>query len=199
MGKYEYSCFGDDHALLANKDGDILYYNFINQNTFLIDRQHPSLFSSLQIHNIDQIFITCGGNVKNNSQESEKIIKVWSPNKEDELIMKNRIVTGHTKTIENSIILGRNKIITLSTDKTVRTINLSTNQFESIIPVDIDFYSGCPIDWNTIMLAGIGPKINIYDIRNKKLTKTNKLNHDIIQISKICRLTETSFLLSNIN
>lgn len=68
MGNYEYSCFGDDHALLVSRDGDMLYYNFINQNVFLMDKQHPSLFSMLQIHNVDSVFITCGGNVKNSNQ-----------------------------------------------------------------------------------------------------------------------------------
>ena len=42
--------------------------------------------------------------------------------------MKTRMVTGHTNSIENSLILGRNKIVTLSTDLTIRSINLTTAQ-----------------------------------------------------------------------
>ena len=42
--------------------------------------------------------------------------------------MKTRMVTGHTNSIENSFILGRNKIVTLSTDLTIRSINLTTTQ-----------------------------------------------------------------------
>ncbi len=65
MGEYEYSCFGDGHTFLANKEGDIIYYDNITKNTVFVEKQHPSIFHTLQIHNIDEIFITCGGNVKN--------------------------------------------------------------------------------------------------------------------------------------
>jgi hypothetical protein len=70
--------------------------------------------------------------------------------------MKGRVVTGHSKPIDNSFQLARNNIITLSTDQTVRSTNLSTLQIESIIPVSMNYYSGCPLDWNSVLLGGIG-------------------------------------------
>jgi WD40 repeat protein len=127
MGVYEYSCFGDDHALLVNREGDVLYYDFLTESTFFIEKQHPSLYSSIQIHNFGQAFATCGGNVRNSNAQNEKLIKLWIPDGE-ELLMKCRIVTGHTKVISNSVALGKNKIVTMSTDKTVRSVNLTTQQ-----------------------------------------------------------------------
>lgn len=32
-----------------------------------------------------------------------------------------------------------------------------------------DYYSACPLDWNTAILGGTGKKLEIYDIRSKKL------------------------------
>ena len=80
-------------------------------------------------------------------------MKTWHSN-EEEIVSKSRIVTNHTKAIENSFILAQNIIVTLSTDKTVRSINLTTEQVDRIIPVMADYYSACPLDWNTALLGG---------------------------------------------
>ena len=34
MGIYEYVCFGNDHAFIMNRDGDIIYYDLANKNSF---------------------------------------------------------------------------------------------------------------------------------------------------------------------
>ncbi len=36
MGIYEHCSFGDDHAFLMNKDGDIVYYDLSNKNAALL-------------------------------------------------------------------------------------------------------------------------------------------------------------------
>lgn len=36
MGIYEQCCFGDDHAFLMNKEGDILYYDLLNKDSFFV-------------------------------------------------------------------------------------------------------------------------------------------------------------------
>lgn len=63
----------------------------------------------------------------------------------------------------------------------------------------MDYYSGCPMDWNTLLLGGIGTKMDIYDPRSKRLISTHKLTNDIIQISKICKFNEHSVIFSNVN
>jgi hypothetical protein len=70
MGTFEYNCFGDDHAFLLNKDGDIIYYDLNSKDTFFVEKQHPSPFDPIQIHNIGEHFVTCGGNVKNTMNEN---------------------------------------------------------------------------------------------------------------------------------
>lgn len=65
----------------------------------------------------------------------------------------------------------------MSTDKTIRCVNLATLQMESIMPVSMDFYSGCQMDWNSIMLGGISKYLMIYDMRAKKIVKAHKLDH----------------------
>jgi hypothetical protein len=77
MGVYEYCCFGDEHAFLVNREGDIIYYDIVDKNSFFVEKQHPSPFSPLQVHNIGEHFITCGGNIVSNLNENEKIIKLW--------------------------------------------------------------------------------------------------------------------------
>ena len=52
MGIYEYCNFGEDNALLVNKEGDVIYYDLVHKNSYFMERQHPSPFSPLQIHNI---------------------------------------------------------------------------------------------------------------------------------------------------
>lgn len=113
--------------------------------------------------------------------------------------MKGRIVTGHSKAIENSFQVGRNSIITLSTDQTVRSTNLSTLQVESVIPVSMNYYSGCQFDWSSILLGGIGDYLSIFDIRCKKLIRSKKLSFNATQITKIYRMNSNTFLLSNVN
>lgn len=85
------------------------------------------------------------------------------------MINQSRIVTGHSKHIENSFILSRNKIVTLSTDRTIRCTNLATEQLDSIAAVSADYYSGCPLDWNSALVAGTGKKIDMYDSRTPKI------------------------------
>jgi len=63
MGVYENSCFGDEHVFLINKEGDIIYYDLVDKHSFFVEKQHPSPFSSIQVHNIGEHFITCGGNI----------------------------------------------------------------------------------------------------------------------------------------
>lgn len=55
---------------MANREGDIMLYNLNNKDTFFAEKQHPSLFNPIQLHNIGQYFITCGGNVTSGTQEN---------------------------------------------------------------------------------------------------------------------------------
>ena len=70
MGVYEYASFGDDHAFIMNKEGDIIYYDLVNKDSFFVEKQHPSPFSPVQIHNIEEVFVTCGGNIKGLTTEN---------------------------------------------------------------------------------------------------------------------------------
>ena len=55
---------------MANREGDIMLYNLNNKDTFFAEKQHPSLYNPIQLHNIGQYFITCGGNVTSGTQEN---------------------------------------------------------------------------------------------------------------------------------
>jgi hypothetical protein len=94
-------------------------------------------------------------------------------------------VTGHSKPIENSFTLGLNRVVSLSTDKTVRMTNLSTLKLEQVIPVRYNYYSGCQIDWNCCLTGGISKNIDGFDLRSKKMVFSHQLKLPIIQISEI--------------
>jgi len=48
--------------------------------------------------------------------------------------------------------------------------------------VSSDYYSGCPLDWNSALVAGTGKKIDIYDSRAPKIALSQEINLPIIQI-----------------
>lgn len=95
--------------------------------------------------------------------------------------------------------MGQNRVISMSTDKTIRSTNLAIQQVEQVIRVSSDYYSGCPLDWNAVLLGGLSKSLEIFDIRSKKLISTAKPDIPIIQICEMMRLTENRFLLSNVN
>jgi hypothetical protein len=58
------------------------------------------------------------------------------------------------------------KIVTLSSDKTIRISNLSTESVERLIYVNQDLYSGCSIDYNTIIVGGMRKQLKVFDSRS---------------------------------
>ena len=85
--------------------------------------------------------------------------------------MKGRMSTGHSASIEASIILGRSTITTLSPDKTIRSFDLTTQQPISTIPTKIDYYAASPVDWHSAPLGGINNRIDLTDTRTKRTIK----------------------------
>jgi hypothetical protein len=151
------------------------------------------------MHPLGELLVTCGGNTRNGQGENEKIAKLWKPDGEGELQMRCRIVTGHSKPIENSLILGRNRVVSLSSDLTVRCANLCTQQIEAIFPVSMTYYSGCEVDWNSAILGGIGPNLSIFDFRGRRVIGGNKLPFSVIQVSAFTRINTHHYLFSNAN
>ena len=87
----------------------------------------------------------------------------------------------------------------MSTDKTLRVCNLSTQQLEQLIRVNNFYYSGVATDWSTVMVAGLSKSIDIFDTKSRKLINTRKLDIPVVQISEITRTGPHLFLFSNIN
>lgn len=113
--------------------------------------------------------------------------------------MRCRIVTGHNRPIESSLILGRNKVVSLSSDLTVRCVNLCTQQIEVIFPVSMTYYSGCAVDWNSAILGGIGSNLSIFDFRGRRVMGGTKLKFNVVQISAFTRINIYHYLFSNAN
>jgi WD40 repeat protein len=199
MGEYEYSCFADERAFLSNREGDIASYDRLSKDTVFVEKQHPSMFHPLQMHTIGELFLTCGGNIKNGQGDNEKIVKLWRPTGDGELEMGCRILTGHNRPIDNSLILGRNRVITLSSDLTIRSINLCTQQIEAIFPVSMSYYSGCEVDWNSAILGGIGANLSIFDFRGRRAIGSSKLPFSVTQISAFTRINTHHYLFANAN
>jgi hypothetical protein len=60
------------------------------------------------------------------------------------------------------------------------------------------YYSGCQLDWNSLLLGGIGSNLSIFDARGRRMTHS-KLSFPTTQISKISRVNSHHCLLSNVN
>jgi hypothetical protein len=44
-GLFTTHAFTDDAVLFLNRAGDFYYYNLLNKNVFLAEKQHPGLYS----------------------------------------------------------------------------------------------------------------------------------------------------------
>ena len=133
-GNYTSWSFHDDYAFLLNREGDVLFYNLLSRNVFQAEKQHPGQYVDAHILHSGEHFITVGGCVKNPiTNTNERILKVWAIDSQDSLIQQARINTGHARPIEGSLIINNSKVITMSSDKTLRCINLINEQVESII------------------------------------------------------------------
>lgn len=115
------------------------------------------------------------------------------------MICKARIVTGHSKDVENSVMMGESRMVSFSTDKTMRVANLATEQMEHIIRVKTDYYAGCQLDWNTLLVGGQGQQLDIFDIRSKRVGGSVRLNLSVIQICEMVRMSADTALFANIN
>jgi hypothetical protein len=72
----------------------------MNKKSHQSKKQHPSLHVDTEIMHTNEHFITCGGSIKNQiTGAAERVIKVWSIAKDDYLVLKSKINTGHTKPI----------------------------------------------------------------------------------------------------
>lgn len=108
-------------------------------------------------------------------------------------------MTGHSKDIENSVILGENRVVTLSTDKTMRVVNLTTQQMEQIIRVKADYFTGCQLDWNTLLVGGQGQHLDIFDVRSKRVIGAVRLSLPVVQICEMVRMSSDMVLFANVN
>lgn len=72
----------------------------LNKNIYQAEKQHPGQFADTEIMHTEEHMVTCGGCVKNQiTQNSERIIKVWSIDNADCLYQSARINTGHSRSI----------------------------------------------------------------------------------------------------
>lgn len=63
-----------------------------------------------------------------------------------------------------------------------------------------DLFAGCNLDYNTMIVGGIGKKLVIYDVRTgRKLLRPVDIPAELIQITKILRFTSSELIVSNIN
>lgn len=96
--------------------------------------------------------------------------------------------------------MNKSTVVTLSPDKTVRFVNLTTEQVSSVIQTDVELLSGCQIDYNTILAGGISKNVKVYDVRTRKaLNVSPKINENLVHIVNFTRFTDKNVLVSNIN
>jgi hypothetical protein len=49
MGVFGNSNFCNDHAMLVNSEGDIVYYNLFSKSTHCLQKQHPNNVVDLEV------------------------------------------------------------------------------------------------------------------------------------------------------
>lgn len=64
--------------------------------------------------------------------------------------------------------MNKTGVISLSSDKSIRLTNLTTEQISCIIRTEVELLAGCQIDYNVILAGGNSKMISLYDIRSKK-------------------------------
>ena len=87
-------------------------------------------------------------------------------------------------------MIGSNRLVTLSTDKSVRVVNLATMQLDQVIKTGKDYFSGCQFDWNTAILGGHSKSLDILDIRSKRLITSKMINIPVLQICEMLRISD---------
>lgn len=65
--------------------------------------------------------------------------------------------------------MGTNRVVTMANDNSLRVANLATQQLEQVIKTNKDNYAGFQLDWNTVLVGGLGKSLDIMDLRTKKL------------------------------
>lgn len=56
----------------------------------------------------------------------ERIIKIWNIDNADCLVQASRINTGHRRAIENSLLMNKTHVVSVSSDKSIRFTNIQT-------------------------------------------------------------------------
>lgn len=193
--------FSNDNALLLNREGDILFYNFLSKNTFLSEKQHPGLYADANVMHTDEHFVTCGGCVKNpNTLNSERIIKVWKMQENDTLTQRTRMNTGHKRPVQYSFMMNKTHVVTVGTDRFLIFNNIVVQQMQCILDLKFDPLCVCQIDYNSVIVGGNGKHLQVYDLRLKKsVISPVKLEWDLIQVVNMTRLTDYHLMVSNIN
>lgn len=97
------------------------------------------------------------------------------------------------------MILGLNKIVSFSTDKTIRLTNLSILKLEQVVPVKNNYYTGCQIDWNCCLTGGISQSMDIFDIRSRRLVFSHRCKFPVIQLCEMLRLNENTVIVADVN
>ncbi len=77
---------------------------------------------------------------------------------------------------------------------------MATEEVDSIIPVSSEYYSGCPMDWNSAVLGGTSKKIDVYDSRVPRIALSQEVkNVALMQICEISRISAFSYIMANVN
>ena len=95
--------------------------------------------------------------------------------------------------------MGFSRLLSMSADRSVRIVNLSTQKLEQVVKTNKDYYSGCQIDWNTVLLGGVSKTLDMMDIRCKKMIYSQGLDFPVLQICEMVRLTDREVFFSNVN
>lgn len=69
--------------------------------------------------------------------------------------------------------MGTNRVVTMANDGSLRVANLATQQLEQVLKTNKDYYAGCQLDWNTVLVGGFGKSLDILDLRTKRLIYTH--------------------------
>lgn len=85
--------------------------------------------------------------------------------------------------------MGTNRIVTMANDNSLRVANLATQQLDQVIKTNKYYYSGCQVDWNTVLVGGLGKSLDILDLRSKRLIYSHELHIPVLQICEITRLS----------
>ena len=63
-------------------------------------------------------------------------------------------------------------------------------QLENVVKIGRDYYSGCQVDWNTILVGGHSKYLDVLDIRVKKIVCSQAMDFPVLQICDMTRISD---------